>query len=242
MKDLIEIKKSEGGKDVVSARELYNFLGYDSSNWKRWYTKNIISDDLFIEKEDYVGFVTMTNGNKTMDFALTLNMAKEISMMANTVKGKKARRYFIDCENKLKEISLTPNFDNAIEMAEVWIADQKEKKEQALQIEASKEKVEFHDRIEKTNDTILVREFAKLISKEGIDLGERKLYNWFVDNKYLIKRKDGGYEPYQKYMKYFETTEFSYENKNKESKIRKSVRITGKGQIYFTKKLQTLKK
>ena len=39
------------------------------------------------------------------DYAITLDMAKELSMVQNNDKGRQARRYFIECENKLKEIS-----------------------------------------------------------------------------------------------------------------------------------------
>lgn len=70
MKELIKISEREG-KQVVSARELYIGLGLDKSNWSRWATQNIVEDDFFKENEDWVGFVTMTNGNETKDYAIT---------------------------------------------------------------------------------------------------------------------------------------------------------------------------
>ena len=83
MKELIKISEREG-KQVVSARELYIGLGLDKSNWSRWATQNIVEDNFFKENEDWIGFVTMTNGNETKDYAITIDFAKHIAMMART--------------------------------------------------------------------------------------------------------------------------------------------------------------
>lgn len=99
--ELIKIQENDKGQKVVSAKDLYLFLGYDKSNWASWSKKNIINNDFSIENIDYVGFVVSTNGNETTDFALTLDFAKRISMMARTEKGEEVRNYFIDCEEQL---------------------------------------------------------------------------------------------------------------------------------------------
>lgn len=104
MKELITITE-QNGKKAVSARELYEFLGYNTSQWKRWYTKNILKNEFAAMNEDYVGFDMMSSGNKTMDFALSINFAKKLSMLAKTEQGEKARDYFIACEEKLIESS-----------------------------------------------------------------------------------------------------------------------------------------
>ena len=94
------------GKRAVNARDLYLFLGYDKSQWARWYTTNIINNDFAEEGVDYQTFDTMSNGNATKDFALSIDFAKELSMLARNEKGKQARRYFIACEEKLKEVAV----------------------------------------------------------------------------------------------------------------------------------------
>ena len=38
---------------------------------------------------------------KVIDYHLTLDMSKELSMLENNQKGKEARRYFIECEKRL---------------------------------------------------------------------------------------------------------------------------------------------
>lgn len=77
--ELIKVEEREG-RQVVSARELYLGLGLDKSNWSRWSKQNIEEEQFFKENEDWVGFVTMTNGNETKDYAVSLEFAKHIAM------------------------------------------------------------------------------------------------------------------------------------------------------------------
>ena len=98
--ELIKITE-RNGKNVVSAKELYDFLGYDRSQWSRWYQTNILNNEYAEDNVDYEAFDTVSNGNHTKEFAITIDFAKELSMLSRTEKGKKARLYFIKCEKKL---------------------------------------------------------------------------------------------------------------------------------------------
>ena len=108
--DLIKVAKDEKGKDVVSAKELYDGLGLNRSEWSRWHKRNIEENEFFKENVDWVGFVITPNrgGKPIQDFAITLEFAKHIAMMARTEKSHEYRNYFIQCERKLKEQSNTP--------------------------------------------------------------------------------------------------------------------------------------
>ena len=85
MKEIIKITE-KNGIQAVSARELYHFLGYDISQWSRWYQTNINKNEFAVENEDYQTLDIMSNGNITKDFALTIDFAKEISMLARNEK------------------------------------------------------------------------------------------------------------------------------------------------------------
>lgn len=50
MNELIKVTTNEQGSQVVSARDLYNYLGFDKSQWKRWYEKNILTKHFVIQK------------------------------------------------------------------------------------------------------------------------------------------------------------------------------------------------
>lgn len=102
MNNLINVKVNEEGNQIVSAKELYLGLGLRKKNWSRWYPINIQNNDFFKENIDWLGVPHKEEGNETMDFAITLEFAKHIAMMARTNKSHEYRNYFIECENKLK--------------------------------------------------------------------------------------------------------------------------------------------
>jgi len=109
MNHLIKIEE-KGGKQVVSARDLYEFLGLNKTHWKRWYTKNIVNNGFAADGVDYEGFALMANGNQVKDFALSMDFAKKIAMTTNTDKGEEARDYFLEMERVAwgsKETQLT---------------------------------------------------------------------------------------------------------------------------------------
>ena len=74
MQELIKVTE-QNGQQLVSARELYDFLGYDKSQWSRWYKTNILDDELFIENIDYITLDIMSNGNRTKNFIIKIEMA-----------------------------------------------------------------------------------------------------------------------------------------------------------------------
>lgn len=103
MKKLIRIETKDG-RNVVSARVLYDFLGIkrDFSTWcKRMFTYGMENGKDFTPV-----WVESTGGRRSIDFALTLDAAKEISMIQRTEKGKQARQYFISCEKHLQAQSI----------------------------------------------------------------------------------------------------------------------------------------
>lgn len=104
-KELIKIQTNEKGQQVVSARDLYFGLGMNTANYKRWSQKNIVENEFFIENKDWVGFITMMNGNKTTDYAITLDFAKHLIMLSRTKKAHEYREYLIKCEEALRSVT-----------------------------------------------------------------------------------------------------------------------------------------
>ena len=93
--------------ETVSARDLHNWLevGRDFSTW----LKDRISKYSFVENQDYIMLPKFGEhnknthgGNNKIDYFLTLDMAKELAMLERSDKGRMVRRYFIECEKKLK--------------------------------------------------------------------------------------------------------------------------------------------
>jgi len=103
MQELIKVATDADGKQVVSARELYDFLGLNKAAFARWAKKNIEENSFAKESEDWEGFNIVLNGNESKDYALSLDFSKRLSMMARTEKGEEARNYFIECEKQTKK-------------------------------------------------------------------------------------------------------------------------------------------
>ena len=92
MKELIKIT-NEG----VNAKDLYKFL--EIKHLFRNWISNAIRDYGFIKDTDFSYFFNeSTGGRPSKEYALSIEMAKELSMVAKTKKGKQARKYFIKCE------------------------------------------------------------------------------------------------------------------------------------------------
>ncbi|EAH9196313.1 phage antirepressor Ant [Campylobacter coli] len=86
----------------ANAREIFQFLNSEQeySNW----IKNRISHYDFIENQDYIIELVYTKGRPRKEYYVTLDMAKELCMVENNEKGRQARRYFIECEKRLKNL------------------------------------------------------------------------------------------------------------------------------------------
>ena len=108
MSDLIKITTNEEGKQLVSGRDLHEFLEL-KTKYKDWFPRMV--EYGFEEGIDFVKVAQKraTNNLKNpvttiIDHAISIDMAKELSMIQRTEKGKQARLYFIECEKKLKAI------------------------------------------------------------------------------------------------------------------------------------------
>lgn len=107
-------------------------------------------------------------------------------------------------------------------------------------IELDAPKVAYADYASASKDSVLIRDFCHGLPKEGIKIGEHKLYALLVKHKVLVK-KPNGYDIYQKYANagYFERPPRALPVKAGEApKIRFTVYITAKGQIWLLNKLK----
>ena len=97
------------------------------------------------------------------------------------------------------------------------------------------EKTKIIKQIEISENSMLVRDVAKIASKNGIKIGEKKLYNILREWGLIFKNDT---TPKQIYIDrgYFEVTEGTKEIKNK-TFLYKTTKVTGKGQLYIIKRL-----
>ena len=162
--ELIKIIEREG-RQLVSGRELHEFLEI-RTKYKDWFRRMV--EYGFEEEIDFIRVAQKraTNNLKNpvttvIDHAISIDMAKEISMIQRTEKGKAARQYFINCEKKLKEIKkLSP-----MELMELQFKALKEQEEKILQVENKVDKLEEDMPLFQID----CKEIQALVRKKGIE-------------------------------------------------------------------------
>ena len=127
MTELVKVVE-ENGISLVSARELHEFLEV-KTRYNDW-IRNRVEKYGFIENEDFTTITkNLVNGGSETNHILKIDMAKELSMVENSDKGRQARKYFIECEKRYKELSLDSYMiEDKVERAKKWIEEQEEKK------------------------------------------------------------------------------------------------------------------
>ena len=113
--ELIKIRQTENGKQAVQCSELYKALGLQTTNYKRWYKRNITKNNFALcgvdflplaypkdnqnQQPEFIGYpLGEITSNREQDFILTLDFAKKLAMLTRTEKGEQVRNYFLQCE------------------------------------------------------------------------------------------------------------------------------------------------
>lgn len=193
MNELIKIETNENLEPIISLRELYNKLEITErySNW----TDRMFKYG-FVENVDYTGckvFNTLAN-QELQDHAIKLDMAKEICMLQRNEKGKQFRKYFIQVEKDFN--SPEKIMARALNIADRTLATLNVKvKQLENKIEEDRPRVSFAETIEKSSDSILIRELSKILANENIHIGQNKLYSLLRQWGYIFQNST---EPTQK--------------------------------------------
>lgn len=239
MDELIKVNYENVDRPTVSGRELWEALEVKTA-YKDWFPR--MCEYGFSEGADFnpLNFEQVrTEGNRQVtreitDHQLTIPMAKELCMLQRTEKGKFWRQYFIGVEEKW-------NSPEAIMARALQLSNVKMKQLETTvsdlqkQMEQDKPKVLFADSVTASSSSILIGELAKLIKQNGVDIGQRRLFEWMRVNGYLIKRKGSEYNlPTQRSMEQglMEIKETSVVHTGYTT-ISKTPKVTGKGQVYF---------
>lgn len=128
-------------------------------------------------------------------------------------------------------------------MARAVLLGQKKIEEQAQRIKEMRPKEIFADRVSASESSILVGDLAKLLKQNGVDMGQKRLFRWLRDKGYLIKYGVSYNLPTQRSMELglFEIKETTITHADGHISISKTVKVTGKGQVYFVNKFMQRK-
>mgnify|MGYP000076150344 FL=1 len=238
MNELIPINY-EGEQPTVSARELHTGLEI-TDRFSRWFER--MSAYGFSEGNDFTSVKSSTlvnNGaeREITDYRISIDMAKQICMIQRSEKGRQYRQYFLDLEKAWN----TPEqiFARALKMADQTIAKLKDTNKSLVEkIEADRPKTIFADAVSTSHTSILIGDLAKLICQNGVQTGQKRLFQWMRDNGYLMKSGASYNMPMQRYIEQglFEVKESSVQNPDGSVRVTRTTKVTGKGQLYFINK------
>lgn len=231
--NLFNLQEKEDGSVAVSGRELHEFLEIGTP-YAKWFER--MTEYGLEENTDYIVtdiFVPNSKGGKQIQInhALTIDTAKEISMIQRNEKGKRARQYFIQVEKAWNSPEMI--MKRALQIADRKVIDLQE------QIALDKPKVIFADAVSASHTSILVGELSKLLRQNGVDIGQNRLFAWLRENGFLIKRKGADFNmptQYSMELELFEIKERTINNADGSIRTTRTPKVTGKGQQYFINK------
>ncbi len=232
-----ELVKVNFDTQTVSARELHEQL-HIGTRFNDWFPR--MCEYGFEEGKEYYSKMSKTSesgGRPSVDYDISVDMAKQICMIQRTPEGKAVRQYLIDLERAWN----TPEqvMARALKLADQTI-DRLKADNTALS-EANKRmrpKEIFADAVSSSHTSILIGDLAKLICQNGYQIGQKRLFEWMRNKGYLIKFGASRNMPVQRYVEQglFEIKESNVQNPDGSVRITRTTKVTGKGQVYFVNK------
>lgn len=114
------IQQNSELQQAVDAKELYQALGLDTTQWARWSKQNIQDNPFALEGTDYGVYDLMSNtksGRPTKKYLLNIDFAKKLAMQVRTEKGEQIRDYFLECERRASQPAIPQSFSEALLLA-----------------------------------------------------------------------------------------------------------------------------
>ncbi|WP_336288341.1 antA/AntB antirepressor family protein [Bartonella sp. CB60] len=166
----------------------------DFTTW----VKDRINKYRFIENKDYIVFTNfgenLQGGRPSKDYALTLDVAKELFMVENNQKGREARQYFIECERRAKQIS-SPQIDYSSPKMILGVIThmQGELQVKDALIEQQAPKVMAYDHLTRAEGTMCITDTAKML-----EIRPKNLFGYMQQKRWIYKRVGTSeFVPYQ---------------------------------------------
>ena len=225
------------GKDVAEA------LGY--SNPQKALRDHVDNEDRTVNESFTVNGTAPILINESGIYSLVLSSklptAKKFKRWVTSEVLPSIRKHGAYMNDETLEKALTsPDF--LIKLATELKEEKEHRRQLEEKIDSDKPKVIFADAVSASKSTILIGDLAKLIKQNGVDMGQKRLFEWLRENGYLIKRQGSDRNmPTQRSMELglFEVKETAVTHSDGHTTVSKTPKVTGKGQEYFVNKFLT---
>jgi anti-repressor protein len=235
MDELIKIEVNSNNEQAVLARDLHSKLGIlkDFSDWFKMQVERLNLQ----EGRDFTPFwgskTEGRGGHNKIEYVVPIDIAKHICMISGGEKAYAIREYFIQVERAWN--SPEQVMARALQIANKRIGGY------IQTIQELAPAAEFGNAVSGCQDSILIRDFAKLLANAGITIGQDRLFSWLNIKGYIFRdRSSGDWRPKQVYVDQglFRVKESRISTNSRGECLRFTTKITGKGQRYFFDKLK----
>lgn len=221
------------GKDVAE------ILGY--SNTRKALADHVDSEDKTdgVTIRDAIGreqtpVIINESGVYALVFSSKLPRAKEFKRWVTAEVLPSIRKHGAYMTPETLEAAIL-NPDTMIRLCTALKDEQDKRRALEAQVQRDAPKVLFANAVETSQTSILIGDLAKLIKQNGVDIGQKRLFQWMRDNGYLIKRGNSRNMPTQRAMEMglFEVKERTVSNPDGSVHVCRTTKVTGKGQQFF---------
>ena len=191
------------GVQAVMGRDLHQFVE-SKEPYTRWIARHIEKYG-FIAGQDFMTKMSESSGGRPSEnHVLTMDMAKELSMVQNNDRGRQARQYFIECERKAKR---APAELTRLELLQIAMESEKERLALEAKVTELEPKANHYNRFMDAEGTYTWDEVVRIIG-----VGKNKMLESLRIQKVLMTGGNRQNLPYQSHMHRFEVKEKTWTN------------------------------
>ncbi len=229
MSELIPIQHHDGAQAVMG-RDLHAFLEV-ATPYKDWFPR--MAEYGFTAGQDFSAKMCgSTGGRPRQDHILSLDMAKEISMIQRTDKGKQARQYFIECERRARSPKIDASQITRMELIQIAMNAEQERLALEAKNKELEPKAEAYSSFIEADGKYSIGAVGKMLG-----IGQNKLFRELRNRRVLISKGNMRNTPYQHYMHHFEVKAYTITHSDGTESVRHTTYVQPSGIDFIRKKL-----
>ena len=230
MSDLIPIQDNDGVQAVMG-RDLHKFLEVETP-YHIWFPRMV--EYGFSAGQDYTNknVQNPSGGRPRTDHIITLDMAKEISMIQRTDKGKQARQYFIECERRARSPKIDASQITRMELIQIAMNAEQERLALEAKNKELEPKAEAYSSFIEADGKYSIGAVGKMLG-----IGQNKLFRELRNRRVLISKGNMRNTPYQHYMHHFEVKAYTITHSDGTESVRHTTYVQPSGIDFIRKKL-----
>lgn len=234
----MELVLNNNGQTITTSLIVAEIFGKEHNKVCRDIENLSCSESFRVANFGETPYIHSQNGQTYRMYEMTKDGFSFLVMGYTGEKAGKFKEDFITAFNKMEQIvksQIPQSFSEALKLA----YEQSLKiEEQQKQLEAQAPKVLFTEAVMGSSSSCLIGELAKIITQNGYEIGEKRLFKYMRENRYLGQKGERYNIPNQQYIEQglFELKKGTRSGNNGVMHTTITPKVTGKGQVYFVNK------